>query len=304
MSEPIPSPAFRSGTVALAGSPNAGKSSLLNLLVGQKVAAAAPKAQTTRFQVKGIVDIPRRAQIVFIDTAGILEPGNALERGMRSQSEESAKGADQLLWLCSPELAQPLPPPQVLLKLGKARLILNKIDAFSKVKVDKLRQLLKETYPHLPLHEISVKKKRGVDELMEDVIADLPTGPPLFEEGEFTDQTLRQIAAEMIREKTLIFTRDEVPHGVAVAIDEYLEREDGIHEIGATIHVEREGQKGIVIGKGGLMLKKIGMSARKEMERAADTKVHLKLWVKVTPDWKKKTSFLKDLGYPYQRSKD
>jgi GTP-binding protein Era len=285
---------FRCGVVALVGAPNVGKSTLFNALLGQKIAIVAPKAQTTRLRVRGIMNRPGW-QAILVDTPGLMDPGNLLEKGMRQASLETLDDADLVLYLASWEVKASHQLPAGL-KLDPARTVavINKVDSAPPEELARLRASLASLPRQL---EISARKKTGLD-LVEKLLAgSLPEGPALYPEDELTDITLRQSAAEIIREKALLFTEDEIPHSLAVEIEEYKERDNGVHAITATLYVERDSQKGILIGKSGGLLKKIGSSARLEMEQLVQAKVFLTLWVKVAKDWKKDPLFLKRIGY-------
>jgi GTP-binding protein Era len=284
----------RFGTVALVGAPNVGKSSLLNALLGQKLAIVAPKAQTTRLAVRGILTRPGW-QAVLADTPGLLEPANLLEESMRKASLQAIEDADLVLVLASWDVPRSHALPAGLkLDPSVTAVVLNKSDSAP----EKDQAALKLKLASLPRQfEVSARKKTGLAALEQWVAENLPEGPAQYGEDELTDQNLRQAAAEIIREKALLFARQEVPHSLAVEVEDYKEREDGIHEITATIYTERESQKGIVIGKKGALLKKIGSAARQEIENLAQSKVFLRLWVKVREDWKKDAAFLKRVGY-------
>jgi GTP-binding protein Era len=285
--------------VALVGPPNAGKSTLLNALLGQKLAIVAPKAQTTRRVQRGILDQPG-FQAVLVDTPGLLEGRNALEWGMRQQALASIRDADLVLALVSRDTkAAWLGPSAPRLPRRRCVVVATKSDAGSQSAADDLALEMATALGGMERWlAVSAMRRRGLDSLLAMMAAALPEGPPLFAADQLTDSTLREAAAEIVREKTLLLCREEVPHSVAVGVDQYREREDGLHEIHATVYVERESQKGIVIGKGGERLKAIGTRARGDLERLAGAKVFLQLWVKVSKDWKQNPGFLKELGYP------
>jgi GTP-binding protein Era len=275
--------------VALVGAPNVGKSTLFNALLGQKVAIAGPKPQTTRLVIRGILTRPGW-QAILVDTPGLLEPSNLLEASMRRGAQEALKDADLVLYLASVDVPASWSAPG----LGKAPALGLLTKADERQGREALWAALSSRFPRVL--EVSARKKTGLKELEAALAGALPEGPALYGEDELTDQSLRQAAAEIIREKALLFTRQEVPHSLAVGIEEYREREDGIHAVTATLYVERESQKGILIGAQGAHLKKIGSAARAELEGMAGAKVFLKLWVKVAKDWKKDAAFLKRLG--------
>jgi GTPase len=272
---------FRSGTVALVGPPNAGKSTLMNALLGERLAIIAPKPQTTRRVLRGVLNLPG-AQAVLIDTPGLLEGGNELEWGMRQEALQTLREADLVLLLVSKDTRQgwSTPPP---LPRERCVVLATKADLGGQANAEALA--------------VSALKLKLLP-LVDLILQGLPEGPPLFEGDQLTDSDMRATAAELIREQALLVCRDEVPHSVAVGITHYHEREDGLHAIDATLYVERESQNGIIIGKSGERLKMIGSRARAQIEALAQAKVFLKLWVKVSKDWKKNPRFLKELGYP------
>jgi len=295
---------FRAGTVALVGPPNAGKSTLLNALLGEKLAIVAPRPQTTRRTLRGVLALPN-AQAVLVDTPGLLEGSNSLEWGMRHQALQAIKDADMVLALVSRDTHKAwLGSSAPRLPRQKTLVLATKCDEGG----DKMGlELAKSTAHSLGVEHfmaVSALKKRNLGPLVLRILEALPEGEALYDADVLTDTTLRTAAAEIIREKVLLVCRDEVPHAVAVGVDQYTEREDGLHSIQATIYVERESQKGIVIGAGGERLKLIGTRARQDMEKLAEAKVFLKLWVKVAKDWKQNPSFLKELGYPSGKKPD
>lgn len=291
-------PAHRCGLVALVGAPNVGKSTLLNTLLGQKVSIVSPKPQTTRILARGILS-RLGWQAVLIDTPGIMQqPANLLEKGMRNSSLDVLKDADVVLYIASSdiELAKQVPQgfqPNPL----RTILVLNKSDLSQGQERQELGKKLQEVLGTQEVLEISARKKSGLQALEETLAKHLPEGPALYGEDEITDLTLRQSAAEIIREKALLFTKDEVPHSLAVELEDYREESSGLHRITATLFVERDSQKGILIGKKGSMLKKIGSAARVELEELTQAKVFLTLWIKVAKGWKKDEIFLKRMQY-------
>ncbi|HEY3411637.1 MAG TPA: GTPase Era [Armatimonadota bacterium] len=283
--------AYRAGFVAVVGRPNVGKSTLINRLVGQKIAITSPKPQTTRVNQLGILTTDT-AQIVFVDTPGIHQPAHALGEHMVRAARESLKDADVVL--CLMDLSsEPNDQDRIVvdaIKQAKCPLILglNKRDLLAS---DTARDA---ALPYLVLApwdesiEISAVTGGGLDTLMDLLLAAIPENPPFYEEEEVTQTNARDIASELIREQVLHFTREEVPHSVAVVVEDYKEREDGHLYVAATIYVERDSQKGIVIGRGASMLKTIGSAARHEIEEMAQSPVYLDLYVKVRKDWRKK----------------
>ncbi|MGB8115828.1 MAG: GTPase Era [Candidatus Sulfotelmatobacter sp.] len=300
---------FRSGFACILGRPNAGKSTLLNALVGEKLAIISPKPQTTRNRILGIVNLSKSkgqdpAQIVLIDTPGVHKPDSSLGRKMLVEIREALEGCDVVLLLI--DVTQK--PDErdrfalQMLKHSKPRvfLLLNKIDLLKGK--DKLLPLIKE---YKKLHEfhqiipISGLKRDGLDVLLKEVTMALPPAPPYFPEDQITDQPARFMAAEIIRERVLIETEEEIPYATTVMVDAF-EETPKLTRISATIYCEREGQKGILIGKKGLMLKKIGTSARLQIEKMLGTKVFLELFVKVQPNWRQSRNFVEELDWRKQ----
>ena len=292
---------IRSGFVALIGRPNVGKSTLMNHLIGQKIAITSRKPQTTRGRIQTVYN-SERGQIVFLDTPGIHKAKNRLGEYMVYAAESTLKEVDAVLWLVEPEEQVGAGDRRIAQMLEKAGLptilVVNKID---KVKKDIVAKAL-ETHRNLCRFEdvlaVSALHGRNLDQLTDSLFRLLPYGPRYFDEDTVTDQPTRQIAAEMIREKALRSLGEEVPHGIAVLIDVMKERPDGkLTDIEATIVCERESHKGIIIGKQGAMLKKIGTEAREEIEGLLETKVNLKLWVKVRKNWRESDILVRNFGY-------
>ena len=284
----------RAGFVSLAGRPNAGKSTLLNALVGEKVAITAHQAQTTRTSVQGVLTTPE-AQIVFVDTPGIHKSDTLFNKRMMDTVRGALRDRDLVLFLADatrPVTEEDKHAASALDKDGKALLVLNKID-----RVDDKRLLLPlierymELFPFAEAVPVSARTGAGLEELKRVILQHLPEGPAIFPEDYLTDQPIRFLAAEIIRERILRAAREEVPHAVAVLIDTW-EETPSLVKIAATIHVERQGQKTILIGDKGQMLKKIGSEARQELERMLERKVFLSLFVKVKPGWREDPSFL------------
>jgi GTP-binding protein Era len=293
-------PGFVSGFVSILGRPNAGKSTLLNSLAGTKVAIVTRKPQTTRTEIQGVVTLPG-AQIVFLDTPGIHEGGSALNRRMMEIVRAALEERDLLLFLM--DATQSFTPKDEqaldLVKKGRAPvlLVLNKIDRLKeKSQLLPLIEKYKSLYDFADYIPVSALTGEGLDTLRASIIQRLPEGPAYFPPDHVTDQPLRFMAAELIREKIVNETREEVPHSVAVLIDLWEDTPKLTH-VAATIYVEREGQKGIVIGSKGEMLKRIGTLARQEMERLVDRKVFLELFVKVRPRWRESQEFLKGMDW-------
>lgn len=284
---------FKSGFVTLCGRTNVGKSTLINLLVGEKIAAIANKVQTTRTQIKGIVN-RENSQIIFIDTPGIHKPKTKLNENMVELSWDAVENSDVILFVIeadSNEIGKG--DTRILEKIKekhkKCILIINKIDLVDKIQLAKIIDLYKNTYSFEAIIPISAKKEKYKDEILDEIEKNLKPGPAYYDIEEYTDQTLRQLAEETIREKALILLRDEVPHGIYVEVEKMKLRNNKekqeVYDIEATIYCLRNSHKGIIIGKNGEMLKKIGTMARKDMEQNFGTKVNLKTWVKVKEDW-------------------
>ncbi len=290
---------FRTGFVAIVGRPNVGKSTLLNTIIGQKIVIATDKAQTTRKRIKGIFTNDE-GQIIFIDTPGIHKPLDKLGEFLMDEAKCSIPDADLILFLV--DVSEPAGAGdkwivENLLKKTETPVIivLNKVDKL-KDPIKKEQNIL--TYKtlfdtNLPTARVSAQTGRNIDTLISTILRKLPEGEPVYSEDDLTDETMRSIAQEIIREKILLNTKDEIPHSVAVIIEKYEEKED-IDKIFAKIHVEHESQKGIMIGKKGQMLKTIGTQARLELEKMLEKKVYLELNVKVSKDWRKKTPDLEN----------
>lgn len=301
---------FRSGFVCILGRPNAGKSTLLNALVGEKLAIISPKPQTTRNRIQGIVNIPKRkgqsgAQIVLIDTPGVHKPDSSLGRKMMVEVREALEGCDLVLLLM--DATRKLDPRDEfalqMLKNSSTNtcLILNKIDLLrgGKAQLLPLIEQYKKLHSFHEIIPISALKRDGLEILTQQVSAALPVGPPLFPEDQVTDQPARFMAAEIVRERVLLETEEELPYASTVIVENF---EEGarLTRISATIYCEREGQKGILIGKKGRMLKRIGTSARMQIERMLGTKVFLELYVKVEPNWRESRAFVQELDWRRQ----
>ena len=285
---------YKSGFAAVVGRPNVGKSTLMNRVLGQKIAIATDKAQTTRRRIKGIFT-NEEGQIVFIDTPGIHKPLDKLGEFLLDEAKFSIPDADVILFIVDgsePAGAGDKWIVQNLLAGTKTPVIivLNKVDKIKDIVKREQNLLSYKTLfdENLPVVKISAQTGRNMDTLISAIIKKLPEGAPIYPEDELTDESMRSIAREVIREKILINTKDEIPHSVAVVIEKYEEKEN-IDRIIAQIHVEHESQKGIMIGKGGNMLKLIGSQARQELEKMLDKKVYLELNVRVSKDWRKKS---------------
>ena len=300
---------FRSGFVCILGRPNAGKSTLLNALVGEKLAIISPKPQTTRNRIQGVVHIPKRkgkggGQIVLVDTPGVHKPDSSLGRKMMVEVHEALEGCDLVLVIM--DVTRKFDPrDQFALDLlrrprTKAFLMLNKVDLIrEKSKLLPLIEQYRKLYDFSEVIPISALKRKGLDKLLEMVISTLPAGPAYFPEDQVTDQPARFMAAEIIREQVLLNTSEEIPYATTVIVDNF---EEGarLARIAAAIYCERAGQKGILVGKGGQMLKKIGTSARLQIERMLGTKVFLELYVKAEPGWRDSRRFVEELDWRRQ----
>ena len=290
---------YKSGFVALIGRPNVGKSTLLNFLVGQKVAIMSPQPQTTRNKISGIYTDDQE-QIVFIDTPGIHKPKNKLDDFMDKSSYSALDEVDVVLFMVEPEPAGKGDQyiAELLKKIKKpVFLVINKID---KVHPDKLLSII-DSYKNLgdfaEIVPISASQGNNVSELIKTIAKYLPEGPQFYDADQLTDRPEYFIVAELIREQVLKLIHEEVPHATAVVVDRMRDHEGGKLQIEATIYVERPGQKGIIIGKKGQMLKQIGIAARQEIEALLGEKVNLRLWVKVQKNWRSDPAFLKSIGY-------
>ena len=303
---------FRSGFVSIIGRPNAGKSTLLNALVGEKIAIVTHKPQTTRDLIQGIVNVAAApgskkgtyaGQIVFLDTPGVHKPESQLSRRMMQQVHNALEGRDLLLLIV--DATQKFGTgDEFVLELvkkseGKTFLLLNKVDLIQKDRLLPIIANYSKLHDFAEIIPISAGRKQGLDMLLDKVIAALPQGPKYFPDDQITDVPERFIVSEIIREKVLIAAGQEVPYATAVAIDTYEEGKK-LTRIAATIYCEREGQKAILIGKGGAMLKSIGTKARLDIERFVGTKVFLELFIKVVPGWRGSKNFVEGLDWQRQ----
>jgi len=289
-------PGFRAGFVAVIGKPNVGKSTLINHFVGRKVSIVSPRPQTTRRRILGILNLPN-AQVVFVDTPGIHKPKYKLGERMVEEAMGALPDADLILFVVDASKmpsAEDKQIAQLLQKEARAPivLVLNKMDKLPPEKVKPHTEAYWQLVPnHADWMMTNAVKGHNCDKLMEIILKHLPESPPFFPQEQITDQPERLFAADIIREKVLLNTYQEVPHGVGVVIDQWEERPNGVLYIAATIFVERETHKGIVIGEGGKMLKKIGQRAREELEFWLGRKIYLELWVKVREDWRNDPRF-------------
>ena len=292
---------FKSGFVALVGRPNVGKSTLMNHLIGQKIAITSEKPQTTRNRIQTVYT-DKRGQIIFLDTPGIHKAKNKLGQYMVNVAEGTLNEVDVILWLVEPTTYIGAGEQHIAELLSKVKtpviLAINKIDTVKDEEIiAKAIDTYKNVCPFAEIVPVSALRNQNTDKMTELLFQYLPYGPQYYDEDTVTDQPMRQIAAELIREKALRMMSDEIPHGIAVTIERMTERDNGMFDIDATIICERESHKGIVIGKGGQMLKRIGTSARIEIENLMDTKVNLKLWVKVRKEWRDSELYMKNYGY-------
>jgi GTP-binding protein Era len=292
----------RSGFVAIVGRPNAGKSTLLNRLVGQKVAIVTSKPQTTRNRIQGIVTRPE-GQIVFIDTPGLHAPDSALGRQMMHEVAAALEGIDVLLLMVDASRALPHADDLLLDRAkrfsGKTILAFNKVDGLPKQKLLPLIEAFHKAFEFAAIVPISALKGNGCDDLISEILRLLPEGEPYFPEDQVTDQPERFLAAEIVREKAIQSMYHEVPYALSVKVDKY-EESSTLLRIEATMNVERDSQKKILIGRKGEMLKKIGTQARKELEQLLDKKIYLGLFVKVVPDWRENPQRVRELDWHAQ----
>jgi len=294
--------AFKSGFAAVIGRPNVGKSTLINRLTGEKVSIISDKPQTTRNAIRAIIT-EEDCQIVFIDTPGIHKPKNKLGEYMVTVATDTMNEVDAIIYIVEATDIRPCPGDMhIIQQLKEVRtpiiLVINKIDLVEKEKLLYLISEYKDKLDFESIIPISAATGEGTDLIMNELKKILPEGPKYFPEDMLTDQTERILVAELVREKILHFLSEEVPHGVGVEVVSFTEREEkSLIDIQANIYCEKESHKGILIGKQGKMLKKIGMAARQEIENILGSKVFLQLWVKVKPDWRNSNQMLKMLGY-------
>ncbi len=290
---------YKSGFVTLIGRPNVGKSTLMNYLIGQKIAITSNKPQTTRNRIQTVLTT-EEGQIVFVDTPGIHKAKNKLGEYMVNVAERTLNEVDVVLWLVEPSTFIGAGEKHIVEQLGRVKtpvvLVINKVDMVKKEEVLTFIDAYRKIYDFAAIVPVSARSGENTDELVKVIMKYLPYGPQFYDEDTITDQPERQIVAELIREKALHCLNDEIPHGIAVAIDSMKYRKK-IVDIDATIICERDSHKGIIIGKQGAMLKKIGSTARFEIERMLDLKVNLQLWVKVKKDWRDSDFLIKNFGY-------
>lgn len=292
---------YKSGFVAIIGRPNVGKSTLMNHLIGQKIAITSRKAQTTRNKIQTVYTC-ERGQIVFLDTPGIHKAKNKLGEYMVNVASRTFKDADVILWLVEPGTQVGPGDRHIAEQLKNCKLpvilVINKVDTVKKEEVAGFIETYRKLIDFADIVPASALRAQNLDTVIDCIFKYLPYGPQFYDEDTITDQPQRQIVAELIREKALRTLDEEIPHGIAVTIDTMKERPDGrIVDIEATIICERDSHKGIIIGKQGAILKKIGSAARFEIERMLEQKVNLKLWVKVKKDWRDSDYLIKNFGY-------
>ena len=292
---------FKSGFATLIGRPNVGKSTLMNHLIGQKIAITSNKPQTTRNRIQTVYTC-EEGQIIFLDTPGIHKAKNKLGEYMVNVAERTLNEVDVILWLVEPSTFIGKGERHIAKQLEQTRtpviLVMNKIDTVAKEDIPRFLDAYRQIYDFAEMIPVSALRGKNLQTVIDCILKYLPYGPQFYDEDTVTDQPQRQIVAELIREKALRCLEEEIPHGIAVAIDSMKERPGGdIMDIDATIICERDSHKGIVIGKGGAMLRKIGSQARKEIEDMQEMKVNLQLWVKVKKDWRDSDFMIKNFGY-------
>lgn len=292
---------FKSGFVTLIGRPNVGKSTLMNHLIGQKIAITSDKPQTTRNRIQTVYT-DEQGQIIFLDTPGIHKAKNKLGEYMVNVAKRTVNEVDLVLWLVEPSTFIGAGERFIAEQLSGIKtpvaLVINKVDTVKKEEILKFIEAYKDIHAFAEIIPVSALKGVNTDVLIKTIFKYLPYGPKYYDEDTITDQPERQIVAELIREKSLRLLSDEIPHGIAVVIDRMKDRPGtDLVDIDATIICERDSHKGIVIGKNGEMLKKIGMSARTEIQNLLDMRVNLKLWVKVKKDWRDSDFLIKNYGY-------
>ena len=292
---------YKSGFFSIIGCPNVGKSTLLNTLIGQKIAIVSDRAQTTRNRITGILT-EKDYQMIFLDTPGMMEPRNKLGQFMQKTAESASLDTEAVIAVFDAVHGFKSRDQLILEKLKQIRIpkiaILNKIDAVEQETINQLHQSLESTNLFEHVLDISAIHGTGIESLLNVLKEYLVEGPQYYPEDMVTDQPERLIVAEIIREKALLLLKDEVPHGIGVETEKMETRPDGnLMDIWATIYCERDSHKGIIIGKGGKMLKKIGMEARKDIAWLLDIRVNLQLWIKVKEDWRNRQQVLNELGY-------
>lgn len=291
----------KSGFVALVGRPNVGKSTLMNKLIGQKIAITSNKPQTTRNRIQTVYT-DDRGQVIFLDTPGIHKAKNKLGEYMVSVAEKTLSDVDVVLWLVEPTNYIGTGEKHIVTQLKNCKkpviLVINKVDTVKKEEILEFIATYQKEMEFAEIIPVSALKGTNTDDLLDSIYKYLPYGPMYYDEDTVTDQPMRQIVAELIREKALRCLSDEIPHGIAVTIEKMKERADGsMWDIEATIVCERDSHKGIIIGKGGAMLKKIGSAARFEIEKLLEQQANIKIWVKVRKEWRDSELLMKNYGY-------
>jgi len=290
---------YKAGFATLIGRPNVGKSTLMNRLIGQKIAITSNKPQTTRNRIRTVLTL-EEGQIVFLDTPGIHKSRNKLGEYMVHVAEHTLEEADVILWLVEPTDYIGAGERHIIEELKKVKtpviLVINKTDTVKKEEILRFIDTYRKELDFREIVPVSALKGHNTDELVKCIFSYLPEGPAFFDEDTVTDQPMRQIVAELVREKALRLLEEEIPHGIAVSVESMKER-GGICHVEAVLVCEKESHKGIIIGKGGQMLRKIGSSARREIEAMLEMQVNLKLWVKVKKDWRDSDFQLKNFGY-------
>jgi GTP-binding protein Era len=291
---------FRSGYIAIIGRPNVGKSTLLNQILGEKVAIVSPKPQTTRNRITGI-RTTESSQVIFLDTPGIHQGRSLVNRRMVDTAMQTLDEVDGVLWLLDAHDKIKQEEERIAETLRGVEtpvlILLNKMDLVSKGKLLPLMERCAQLLPDKEIVPVSALKGEGIPLILDVVEKWLPEGAPFFTEGEYTDQSERFLASEIVREKVFLLTREEIPYGVAVTIDEFTEKEEkNLIVISATIHTERDSHKGILIGKRGAMLKEIGQQAREELEALLGCRIFLEIFVRVDPNWTQNPHMLTEMG--------
>jgi GTPase len=292
---------FKSGFIALLGRPNVGKSTLLNVLVGEKIAIVSAKPQTTRSRITGI-KTTAEAQLIFLDTPGLARPRSALNRHMIQIARDAYQGVDLILLVTEPSGVDQLAVDEFILQQLKdvktpIFLVINKIDLIDHRQLLPLIETYRNHFPFVEFVPVSALKEVNIDALLRAIIQYLPAGPRYFPTDQLTDQPERFLLAELIREQIFTLMAQEVPYQTAVLVEQMEDTDSGVLRVTATIYVERDSQKGIIIGKRGNRLKQIGQAARQEIERRLNTRVYLALWVKVRKDWSENEQLIRDMGY-------
>jgi GTPase len=292
---------FKSGFIVLLGRPNVGKSTLLNVLVGEKIAIVSAKPQTTRSRITGI-KTTAEAQLIFVDTPGLARPRSALHRHMIQIARDAYQSVDLILLVTEASRVDQLAADEFILQQFKdvktpIFLVINKIDLIDHRQLLPLIETYREHFPFAEYVPISAFKEVNIDALLRAIVQYLPAGPRYFPTDQLTDQPERFLIAELIREQIFTQMGQEVPYQTAVMVEQVEDTESGVLRVAATIYVERDSQKGIIIGKRGNRLKQIGQTARQEIERRLNTRVYLALWVKVRKDWSENEQLIRDMGY-------